>query len=96
MATFRVLANDSYTRTEPADRVAERPGDARQSLAYEFGSFRVDPSERLLLRDGRLVPVTPKAFNLLVYLLERHGRLVDKATLMTELWPDATVEEGQR
>jgi DNA-binding winged helix-turn-helix (wHTH) protein len=61
---------------------------------YEFGPFRLDPAERLLLRDGQVVPLTPKTFDLLVYLVERHGRLVEKSALMSALWPDTVVEEG--
>jgi DNA-binding winged helix-turn-helix (wHTH) protein len=63
------------------------------TVVYEFGSFRLDPTERLLLKDGQPVPLTPKAFDLLVYLAERPGRLVEKQALMSALWPDAVVEE---
>ena len=62
--------------------------------SYQFGPFRLDPSERLLLRDGHAVPLTPKAFDLLVYLVEHQGRLVEKSTLMAALWPDTIVEEA--
>src|SRR6476620_3121474 len=61
---------------------------------YEFGAFRLDPAERLLVRDGRPVSLTPKAFDLLVHLVEHRGRLVEKATLMAALWPDTIVEEA--
>ena len=60
---------------------------------YEFGVFRLDPAERLLLRGGQPVSLTPKAFDLVVYLVEHQGRLVEKATLMAALWPDSIVEE---
>ena len=60
---------------------------------YEFGPFRLDPTERLLVRDGQPIPVTPKAFDLLVYLVEHHGRLVEKQALLSALWPDTVVEE---
>ena len=65
-------------------------GDA----AYQFGPFRLDPAERLLTNHGQPIALTPKAFDLLVYLVERHGRLVEKSTLMTALWPDTIVEEA--
>jgi len=42
---------------------------------YEFGPFRLDPAERSLLRDGKAVPLTPKAFELLVLLVENRGHL---------------------
>ncbi len=60
---------------------------------YEFGPFRLDPSEHLLLRDGKPVLLTPKAFETLVVLVERSGHLVEKDDLMKKVWPDAFVEE---
>ncbi|HWY67355.1 MAG TPA: winged helix-turn-helix domain-containing protein [Terriglobales bacterium] len=60
---------------------------------YEFGHFRIDPEERLLLRDGKPVPLTPKAFDTLVLLVENHGHLMKKDELMRRVWPDAFVEE---
>ena len=61
---------------------------------HEFGAFRLDSAERLLLRAGQPVSLTPKAFDLLVYLVERAGRLVTKQELMSALWPDTFVEEA--
>ncbi len=58
-----------------------------------FGPFRLDPRERLLLRDGRPVALTPKAFDLLVHLVQRPGNLVEKHELMAAIWPDTVVEE---
>jgi DNA-binding winged helix-turn-helix (wHTH) protein len=60
---------------------------------FEFGAFRLDPLERLLLRGSDLVPLTPKAFELLLALVERHGHLVEKSQLMKLVWPDSFVEE---
>src|SRR5258708_4035236 len=61
---------------------------------YEFGPFRLDASERLLLRDGVAVPLTPKAFDTLLALVENSGHLVDKEELIKQVWPDTFVEEG--
>jgi Tol biopolymer transport system component/DNA-binding winged helix-turn-helix (wHTH) protein len=61
---------------------------------YEFGPFRLDPAERLLLRAQQPVPLKPKAFDLLVLLVERPGRLLTKQELMDALWPATAVEEG--
>lgn len=61
---------------------------------YEFEQFRLDPQERLLLRDGEPVPLTPKAFDTLLALVENSGRLLEKEELMRRLWPDSFVEEG--
>jgi DNA-binding winged helix-turn-helix (wHTH) protein len=43
------------------------------SPLYEFGTFKLDPSQRLLLCNGTQVSVTPKAFDLLVVLVEQKG-----------------------
>jgi DNA-binding winged helix-turn-helix (wHTH) protein/TolB-like protein/Flp pilus assembly protein TadD len=65
-----------------------------QNDLYEFEGFLLDPSRRLLLRNGARVPVTPKAFDLLVVLVQHHGRLLDRDDLLETVWPDALVEEG--
>jgi DNA-binding winged helix-turn-helix (wHTH) protein/TolB-like protein/Tfp pilus assembly protein PilF len=61
---------------------------------YEFGRFRLYPQECLLLRDGEPIPLTPKAFDMLLSLVENPGRLLEKEELMHRLWPDSFVEEG--
>ena len=61
---------------------------------YEFGSFRVDESERLLLRGEDVVPLTPKAFEMLLVLLESSGRVLTKEELIKRVWPDSFVEEA--
>ena len=63
-------------------------------MTYQFGDFRLDPAERRLTREQLPVSLTPKAFDLLVYLVERQGKLVEKSTLMSALWPDTIVEEA--
>jgi DNA-binding winged helix-turn-helix (wHTH) protein/TolB-like protein/Flp pilus assembly protein TadD len=61
---------------------------------YEFGRFRVKLDERVLLRGEDLVPLTPKAFDILLTLLENDGRIVNKDDLMKKVWPNTFVEEG--
>lgn len=61
---------------------------------YEFGPFRLDPDEHLLLREGMAVSITPKAFELLLVLVENHGRLMTKEILLEKIWPDSFVEEA--
>jgi len=61
---------------------------------YVFGPFRFDPEERLLRRDGRPVPLSPKLTETLFLLVQNAGHLVGKDELMKGLWPDAFVEEG--
>ena len=61
---------------------------------YEFGRFRVKSDERVLKRGEDLVPLTPKAFDILLTLLENDGRIVNKDDLMKKVWPNTFVEEG--
>jgi DNA-binding winged helix-turn-helix (wHTH) protein/TolB-like protein/Flp pilus assembly protein TadD len=61
---------------------------------YEFGRFRVKSKERVLLRGQDLVSLTPKAFDILLTLLENDGRIVPKDDLMKRVWPNTFVEEG--
>lgn len=61
---------------------------------YEFGPFRLDAVEHLLLCDGAPVPLRPKAFDLLLVLIKRSGHVFGKNELMRELWPDSFVEES--
>ena len=61
---------------------------------YEFGPFRLDTEERLLLRDGKPISLTPKAFETLIALVRRSGHLVEKELLLKEVWPETFVEEA--
>ncbi len=61
---------------------------------YRFSSFQLDPNEWVLLRDDKIVPLTPKAFETLRVLVERRGHVVSKDDLLQAVWPDTFVEEG--
>jgi TolB-like protein/DNA-binding winged helix-turn-helix (wHTH) protein/Tfp pilus assembly protein PilF len=61
---------------------------------YEFGPFRLDTAEHTLLRDGQPIPLRPKVYDLLVVLVENRGHLVDKEQLMSSVWAEQFVEEG--
>ncbi len=61
---------------------------------FEFGPFVLDAAERRLLRDGTPVPLPSKTFDMLLALVERGGRLVEKDELMQVVWPDTSVEEA--
>jgi TolB-like protein/DNA-binding winged helix-turn-helix (wHTH) protein/Flp pilus assembly protein TadD len=68
---------------------------APASSLYEFGDFRMDTAERLLSRrDGTAVPLTPRVFETLRYLVEHSGTVLDKERLMEAVWPDSIVEEN--
>lgn len=62
--------------------------------AYEFGPFRVDARERRLLRNGEVVPLRPKVFDILLVLVQNGGHILSKDDVMKLVWPETTVEEG--
>jgi len=66
----------------------------RTNSVYEFGPFRLELREHRLMREGQPIPLTGKAFHTLRALVERHGELVSKQDLMSEIWPETTVEEN--
>jgi len=51
---------------------------------YEFGPFRLDPLQELLLDGTRKVPLTPKAYQTLLVMVGNHGRIVTKDELLAE------------
>src|SRR5947209_16356816 len=61
---------------------------------YSFDCFRVDPTERVLLRDGKPISLSPKVFDTLLALVERSGHIVSKDQLFEIVWPDVFVEEN--
>ena len=61
---------------------------------YQFGPFRIDAQKRVLLREGEIVPLKPKAFDTLLVLVRHHGEVLEKDNLMEMLWPDSDVEES--
>ena len=66
----------------------------KKSNFYEYGPFRLDPAEHRLTRDGIPVPLAPKAFELLIFLVQNPGRLLSKEQIMQTLWPGSFVEEA--
>ena len=62
---------------------------------YEFDEFRVDVAKRLLTKgEGEQIPLTPKVFDTLLYLLRHGGKVITKDELMREIWTDSVVEEN--
>ena len=70
---------------------AKSPED---SGLWEFGEFRLDGRARLLLRDGIPVPLTPKALEVLFYLVRHAGRAVSREELLDAIWPDTIVTDA--
>ena len=66
-----------------------------KSYIYRFGDFSVDAAKRhLVSRYGEAIPLTPKAFDTLLYLVEHPGAVLDKDELMQAIWPHSVVEEN--
>ena len=61
---------------------------------YEFGLFRIDMERYLLLRDNQPIPLSPKVFETLLFLVENRGRVGKKDEIINSVWPDTFVEEG--
>jgi DNA-binding winged helix-turn-helix (wHTH) protein/TolB-like protein/Flp pilus assembly protein TadD len=68
--------------------------DEPQSQIYEFDDFRVDGAKRLLTKGGAPIPLTPKVFDTLLYLVRHAGKVIEKDELMREIWTDSIVEEN--
>src|SRR6202041_4036378 len=64
------------------------------SNVYRFGEFALDPGARLLSRAASPISLTPKAFDLLHYLVQNPNRLVTKEELLQAVWDCTIVEEG--
>ena len=60
---------------------------------YAFGPFRFERDARILLRDGKIISLTPKVAELLLVLVEKSGQVVTKDELIQAVWPDTFVEE---
>jgi DNA-binding winged helix-turn-helix (wHTH) protein/Tfp pilus assembly protein PilF len=69
------------------------PTDSPKRI-YGFGPFQIDLDRYLLMRDGKLVPLSPKVFETLIFLIENRGSVVKKDDIMSRVWPDTYVEES--
>ena len=61
---------------------------------YEFGPFRLDPAEQVLLRNRKAIPLPPRVFATLLVLVQNSGRVVAKDELLEKVWPDSFVDES--
>src|SRR6266496_2126797 len=69
-------------------------GNSENFACIRFGGFELQPGERRLLLDGRPTAVGPRAFDMLIVLVERAGKLVSKGELLDRVWPNLVVEEN--
>jgi DNA-binding winged helix-turn-helix (wHTH) protein len=65
-----------------------------KDVSYEFDKFQFRPREQQLLCDGSPIPLTNKAFETLNVLISKNGRLVEKSELISAVWKDSFIEEG--
>lgn len=91
MAVLRKLQKKSkkFPKTSVSDVTSNG-----QNAIYHFGRFRLDHVERQLLHDGKPVHLAPKAFDVLLVLIQHQGCLVTKERLLREVWHDVFVEEA--
>ena len=75
-------------------KVRKNFGKTQERIFYEFGPFRMDVRERLVQFNGKLVPITPKVFDILLVLIQNAGCILTKDELMKLVWPDTMVEES--
>ena len=66
----------------------------RTEHLYQFGQFTLDVDQRVLSRQGKPLPLTPKVLETLLILVQNSGRILEKDELMRRLWPDTFVEEA--
>ncbi len=64
------------------------------NLFYEFEKFCLEPAERRLLFEDEVVPLTPKAFDTLMVLVENRGKIIEKDFFLEKIWNDTYVEEA--
>lgn len=91
MSVLRKLQRKSkrIPKTTESNTIAREPNHI-----YYFGSFCLDPAERLLSLNGKTIRLAPKAFDVLHVLIQHQGCLVTKERLLEEVWPDVFVEEA--
>lgn len=62
--------------------------------SYKFGDFRLDPAQRKLFKLDRIIRLSPRAFEILLLLIQKHGEIVEKNELLDKVWTDSFVEES--
>ena len=80
---------DKQTKFRPRTMVDD---EAQGNL--QFGPFELSSRERVLRREGEVLPLGSRALDILVYLAARPGEVISKQELIDHVWPDVTVEEG--
>jgi two-component system KDP operon response regulator KdpE len=86
--------NELLARVRAALRRASVPASSA-TQAIETGDFRIDPETRSVLVAGREVRLTPKEFDLLVYLARHAGKVITHRALLAAVWGDNSMEQPE-
>jgi predicted ATPase/DNA-binding winged helix-turn-helix (wHTH) protein len=84
---------DRQTKPKPRSRPRAMVDDEAQGN-LQFGPFELSSKERVLRREGEVLPLGSRALDILIYLAGRPGEVVAKQELIDHVWPEVTVEEG--
>src|SRR5215468_7361949 len=68
--------------------------EQQNNQCYEFGPFRLAAAEHRLYRNGEVIMLPPKEFDLLLLLVQNPGQVMNRESLIKALWPDTVVEEA--
>src|SRR5262247_749414 len=71
-----------------------RNSEQQNNQCYEFGPFRLATDEHRLYRNGEVVILPPKEFDLLLLLVQNPGQVMNRESLIKSLWPNTVVEEA--
>lgn len=106
MATKKWVAANRIERRSPGGVTSSHKAEPENyrhdnvemtvSRQYVFGEFRLDARQRALFRQSELIALTPKSLEVLLFLVERHGQIIDKKELLEAVWPETFVEEVSR
>jgi hypothetical protein len=89
------FAKPALYRENPPPYGANRSSPAAADATLEFGRFRILLRRRRLVADGVPIALGTRALDLLLALVEADGSLVTKEELMSRVWPDIVVAEGE-
>src|SRR5215831_1866059 len=92
--TTSAVSGVPRNRLESSKRVLRVVMSLRTEHLYQFGQFTLDVDQRVLSRQGKPLPLTPKVLETLLILVQNSGRILEKDELMRRLWPDTFVEEA--
>jgi predicted ATPase/DNA-binding winged helix-turn-helix (wHTH) protein len=91
--TAASAVSHSNALSEAAQANAPEPKSAAQDF-FAFGPYRLCPRQRLLLRDGKPLPIGNRSLDILILLAERQGEVIGKHELIARVWPGITIDEG--